>query len=340
MSNNTQLSGNVSTQAVENEINSAVGNNANVKKNSFDEKNYLNLKLNPGEVERKVKIRILPASATNPSFCTKIKTHSLKLSRKIAQSGFKAFPCLNDPMVSKDGSQECPLCKKAKEYFDEAKKAKDSGNDELSKTLFKTACSFLNKETYILRVIERGKENEGVKFWRFNANSQKKGYFDELVKLYKTRKEEKAEAGLDPDYNIFDLNKGRDFMLTLTRAVRADGKETVSVGITDSSIETPLSNDIDQANAWINDPKVWSDAYSIKDAEYLSIIAEGLIPVKDKTTGHYVGKREEDFTNSQDDVVKAKELDEVKKNNEVPQQTQPLSNAPQVLPEDDDDLPF
>lgn len=207
-----------------------------------------------------------------------------------------------------DSSVQCPICQKAKELFDEAKKARDNGNDELSKTLFKEACTYKNKDTYIVRVIERGKEDEGVKFWRFNANSKGEGYYDKLIALYQLRKQEHADAGICDNYNIFDLSNGRDINLTLTRTVNSRGDESVAIQVADASISTPLSKDIEQANKWINDSKVWSDAYSVKNAEYLSIIVDGKIPVFDKDKKTYVALSEKDMKEKQENAKIAMEV--------------------------------
>lgn len=118
--------------------------------------------------------------------------------------------------------------------------------------------------------------------------------------------------------------------------------------MTDASLATPLSKDIEQANAWIRDPKTWKDAYSVKGYEYLEIIADGKIPVRDKISGTYIGKTEEEFK-SKDEIVTVKEVEaEVKKEirsaqqeaeaetPNIPTQTQKL----EVNDTDDDELPF
>ena len=90
---------NVSGAAVEKSMEST--QRMGSKKNNFDAKNYLDTKLADGETERTVTIRILPVSSEDGNFRIAVKTHSLKVSKRVANSGFKSFLCLNDPQVPK-----------------------------------------------------------------------------------------------------------------------------------------------------------------------------------------------------------------------------------------------
>ena len=214
-----------------------------------------------------------------------------------------------------------------------------------SKKLFKKACSLKNKITYIVRVIERGKENEGVKFWRFNENTQGKGIYDSLIALYKQRKADMAEAGVE-NYNIFDLDEGRDIVLSLKRTVRTDGQEGVAIQINDKSINKPLTQDVELGNSWINDVKKWYNAYTVKSPEYLSIIADDKIPYFDKTTEKFVAKTEEDFIDAErkrDEAKKqadaaAEAASEILKE-QAPQSRQEMPKI-EVTEDNDIDLPF
>lgn len=332
-----KFNANVYGSAVEQTIENAHKNFT--RKSDFDVKNYLDTKLGD-ENERTITIRILPVSSEDGNFRIAVKTHNLKVNKRIAASGFKSFLCLNDPQVPDyNPDVRCPLCEKSQFYFNEAKKYRET-EPEKSKSLFMKACSLRSKTTYIVRVIERGKENEGVKFWRFNENTQGKGIYDSLIALYKQRKNDMAEAGIE-NYNIFDLDEGRDIVLNLKRTVRSDGQEGVAIQITDKSINKPLTNDVEQGNAWINDVKKWYNAYTVKSHDYLAIIAEDKIPYVDKATGIMTAKTEQDFRDYEE-AKKARETaaeaaSEVLK--EQPTQTQmPQINT--VEDNDDDDLPF
>ena len=336
------FNGNVSGSAIEESMDRP--QKTAQKKNDFDAKNYLDTKLADGQNERTITVRILPVSNEDGNFRIAVKTHNLKVNRRIAQSGFKSFLCLDDPQVPNyNPSVRCPICEKAQYYFDEAKKCRET-DKEKSKKLFMKACSLKNKITYIVRVIERGKENEGVKFWRFNENTQGKGIYDALIALYKQRKNDMAEEGIE-NYNIFDLDNGRDIVLTLTRTERSDGQEGVAIQVNDKSINKPLTNDIELGNTWINDVKKWYNAYTVKSPEYLAIIADDMIPYFDKTQEKLVPKTEQDFLDAEkrkneakkEANVAAEAASEILKERTVEQK-----QIPQVTPSDDNDmeLPF
>ena len=300
------------------------------KKTSFDPKNYLDLKLKEHEATKTVKVRFLPISASDGTVFFDIITHALKVDKEIAKSGFKSYVCLNDKKT--ESTEECPICKKSKELFDKASKARQEGNESLSKALFKQACSLKKKRTFITRVIDRDHEDEGVKFWRFNENSQGKGIYDILMALYETRKEEAKEDG-EEDYSIFDLYNGKDIIINVSKSLIPDGfggmKETIAYNITDSGNRRPLSKDIDKANAWLNDEKTWRDVYSLKSADYLELVVDGKIPVYSKELGKYVEKTEFDKEAKQNEEAAAEEV--LRENN-----TEFVNNSI----DNDDDLPF
>lgn len=310
------------------------------KKSDFDVKNYLDTKLGD-EDERNITIRILPVSSEDGNFRIAVKTHNLKVSKRIAASGFKSFLCLNDPQVPEyDPSVRCPLCEKSQFYFNEAKKYRET-EPEKSRALFMKACSLKSKTTYIVRVIERGKENEGVKFWRFNENTQGKGIYDSLIALYKQRKNDMAEEGIE-NYNIFDLDEGRDIVLNLKKTVRSDGQQGVAIQITDKSINKPLTNDVEQGNAWINDVKRWYNAYTVKSHDYLAIVADDKIPYLDKATGILTAKTEQDFRDFEESR-KAKEKAAEAASEVLKEKVNTPSQMPKIeITEnnDDDELPF
>ena len=333
-----KFNGNVSGSAVEESMDKP--QKTAQKKNDFDAKNYLDTKLADGQNERTITVRILPVSNEDGNFRIAVKTHNLKVNRRIAQSGFKSFLCLDDPQVPNyNPSIRCPICEKSKYYFEEAKKCRDT-DKEKSKKLFMKACSLKNKVTYIVRVIERGKEIEGVKFWRFNENTQGKGIYDSLIALYKQRKNDMAEEGIE-NYNIFDLDNGRDIVLNLTRTERSDGQEGVAIQITDKSINKPLTNDIELGNAWINDVKKWYNAYIVKSPEYLSIIADDMIPYFDRAQEKFVPKTEQDFLDAEKRKNEANAAVEAA-SEILKERTMEQQSIPQVTPSDDNDidLPF
>lgn len=298
--------------------------NQSVRKVEFNEKNYLNVRLKNGESVKKIKIRILPITPTNPTPFLVLKTHSLKVDSAISRSGYKSFICLDDPHLDQDSNKgKCPLCAKADELFAESKK---ETNEVVRKTLFKTACSYKTKETFVVRVIDRDHEDEGVKFWRFNAHSDGTGCYDKLMDIYENRKQESIESGDDEPYNVFDLNNGKDFIITL-KYNESTKKTTIEIG--DAGRGTPLSDDYEKAMSWINDEKTWNDIYAAKSHEYIQIVANGEIPVFNKEEGKWVA-RVDDNSEQEENIQIANSV---------------LSQSVNIQPtttieEEDDDLPF
>ena len=313
----------------------------NAKKISFDPKNYLDLKLKDHEATKTVKVRFLPISASDSTVFFDITTHALKVDKEIAKSGFKSYVCLNDEKVG--STEECPICKKSKELFDKSAKARQEGNEALSKSLFKEACSLKKKRTFIARVVDRDHEEEGVKFWRFNENSKGEGIYDKLMSLYNTRKQESLDEG-EGEYNIFDLYDGKDIIINVSKSQIPDGfggmKDTIAYNITDSGNRKPLSKDIEKANSWLNDEKTWKDVYSNKTADYLELVVNGKIPVYNKELGKYVEKTENEV---QQKKIEEEAANEILKANYTPSEKKidAIVNKDEPSGVDtEDDLPF
>lgn len=292
------------------------------RKVEFNEKNYLNVRLKPGESVKKIKIRILPITPTSSTPFLVLKTHSLKVDNAISKSGYKSFICLNDRHLPQDSTTpKCPLCAKAEELFAQSKK---ETNEVVRKTLFKTACSYKTKETFVVRVIDRDHEDEGVKFWRFNAHSDGTGCYDKLMDIFENRKQESIEAGDEKPYNVFDLNDGKDFIITL-KFNPSTNKTSIEIG--DAGRGTPLSEDYEKAMSWINDEKTWNDIYAAKTHDYIQIVADGEIPVFNKEEKKWVAKTKDD-EDDKNQKIAASVLNEMDVDNSSTKN------------DEDDDLPF
>lgn len=333
---------NCNPEAIESSVKTNVENQTTSK---FNVNNYLDVKLGKDETSRTVKIRLLPIDMTSGKFYTSAMTHSIKVPYQVSKSGFKTYVCLNDPSIpGYDPNVKCPLCTKAEELRKEASKhnekyvtkqidtlreharqAKAEGNQQLLNELTEQATklkadinpalyttlrasyrSMKAKRTYFVRCIDRSKEDEGVKWWRFNEHSEQDGVFDKLLNLYYTRKKEYADDKVCDKYNIFDVNNGRDINVILTKKEEdAKGENGTTkkvvktkVNLTDASRETPLTTNVELGNKWLTDEKKWHDCYAIKTADYLAIIADGLIPYFDKTNNKWIAKTEADFTSA------------------------------------------
>lgn len=293
---------------------------------TFSEKNYLQARLAPNENKKSVTVRLLPFSATETSPFHKVHMHQVRVNKEVAQSGWKKFPC---PIKNNHGGNACPFC----EVAEEARKLKNEAVTEAEKKQYlEIEYANMARDMWVVRCIERGHEEDGVKFWLFNSSKNKNGVYDKIINLFEQRFLSAQEKG--KYHNIFDLNEGNDITLTLTR--NALGK--TEINITDDYDKTPLSNDENQALAWINDEKVWSDIYVTKSYDYMSVIVEGGIPVYDKVKGTYVDKNKS--IEEHREMQEANTMHAVDLSTFNPQVTKVETFNPILVETEDDDLPF
>ena len=254
------------------------------KKTQFNEKNYLQARLSDKETTKTLVIRLLPFSPQEKTPFKKVFMHTVKVNKEVAPNGWKTFVCPTHN--KKDGEvmgDSCPFC----ETSAKARELKSNSLDESTKKRYGDI-EFLNrvKERWIVRCIERGHEEDGVKFWLFNSSKKKDGVYDKIMNLAKIRSEAAARKG--NKYSIFDVNNGLDLIVTLTKT--ADGK--TSVQIVDDGTPSPLTEDFDLGMSWIEDEKKWYDVYTVKSYDYMAIIASGGVPIYDKELNKYIDKEE------------------------------------------------
>lgn len=269
---------------------SIVVNNDNssnyTKHNAFNEKNYLNVRLDEqnGEKSKTLTIRLLPMDLETGNPFVKVHMHNVRVPKEVSKSGYKSYICLskNKDIDHEKYGTKCPFCELNQAAYQESVKE----TDPIKKKNFQDI-SIANKsrEAVIVRCIERGKEDDGVKFWKFNVRSDKTDPYNAILKLYALRKEEGERAG--QVLNILDIYNGRDLNVTITEGNAAPQ-------ILDASLSTPLSRDEEQMKAWIYDEKKWQDVFSTKPYEYLSLISQMKIPWYDREQGKWVDKEEID----------------------------------------------
>ena len=199
-----------------------------------------------------------------------------------------------------------------------------------------------------MRVIDRDNEKDGVKFWKFNKSYRGTGILDQLLALYNNRREELRLEG-EENFNLFDLNNGCDIILTISRQFDKEGKELPynSIKVDAATKQKPLSQDVDQMNAWISDSKKWYDIYSVKPADYISIILDGKIPRRDDN-GNLVGVEIGSAITKEEEAAEIAEKGEEileQDNSETVAQTDPTEvkkavDVTSVNDSDDDELPF
>lgn len=257
--------------------------------NGFNENDYLDTRLKPGEKIKTKVIRLLPIEAGSNKFRAEVDVHKLKVDKEISQTGFKTFHCLNDKNNKRHSENvKCPLCAKSEELYAESQKY--PRGSEQNKTFWKESKVYEPKKMDILRCIDRDDEAYGPKFCRFGNYGDGSGVFEMLQVLYKNRDEAAKRAG-KPGYNMFNVYDGKDIMITIQSKPGINGapdKTSYTIDIADD--KTPLSTSQEQMNKWINDPKKWTDVYSCKSYDYLEVVASGKVPVYSKLLGRYVDK--------------------------------------------------
>ena len=305
------------------------------KKTQFNEKNYLQARLANNETSKTLTIRLLPFSPEGGSPFKKVFMHTVKVNKEVAPNGWKTFVCpthnKKDGNVMGDG---CPFC----ETSAKARELKSKSLDEPTKKKYGDV-EFLNKvkEMWIVRCIERGHEDDGVKFWLFNSSKKKDGVYDKIMNLARIRSEAAARKG--NIYSIFDLNNGLDLIITLTRT--ADNK--TSVQIVDDGFPSPLTEDYDLGMKWIQDEKNWYDVYTVKSYDYMTIIAMGGVPVFNKELGKYVDKEEMNKIKEEAEQKRIEDelTEETRDYSEVVNSNEIIVDASNTADDDsEEDLPF
>lgn len=225
---------------------------------NFEEKDfskYFNPRLEEGEKNGESAIRLMPTKDGASPF-EEGYFHVMQVNGQ-----WRKLYCKKH----NDG-ERCPLCE-----VEDALKA--TGNEE-DKKIAKT---YKASKFYLTRVIDRSKEDDGIKIWRFRHNYKGEGELDKMIPLF-------TKKG-----NLSDAREGRDLILMLGRGDKNNTKVT-SIMAEDASI---LTNDKTKANVWVKDTLTWKDVYKASPTEYLEIIANGENPVWDKKLQKFVAKGEE-----------------------------------------------
>jgi hypothetical protein len=264
------------------------------KMSAFDAKNYLNTRLADGETEKTLTIRLLPMDLTTGNPFAIIHTHNVKVPQSLVKPGekpFKTYICLSktDGVDHDKFGNKCPFCelnREAYKYFTEE-------TDPVAKERWKKiSLDNIPKEACIVRCIERGYEEDGPKFWKFNTRKDKTDPKGQIMELYKTRLEESREEGMGEE-NILDIHTGKDLKVVISIAAdNKAGENRTSVKVLDCGKNKPLSLNEEEINAWVNDDKKWSDVFAVKPYDYLKIIIDGQVPFYDKNIQRWVTKVE------------------------------------------------
>jgi len=267
----------------------------------YDLKNYFNTFIKEGVKSATKEIRILPTADGSSAF---VELHAHKVQ---VDGEWKTFPCLKH-----EKNEACPFC--------EAREALLATGKDSDKELAK---KYNARLMYVVKVIDRAAEEEGVKFWRFNHDYRKEGILDKINGVLKAVKKD-----------VTNPTTGRDFSITINRS--ATGAPVVSaVASLDPS---PLSSDVEQVNTWLADTRTWEDVYSVRTYDYLEIIVRGGIPVWDKDNKKFIDKASINTSssdNSESELTLG--VENVKANVKTATNT---TEKPSVTSNSDDDLPF
>lgn len=227
-------------------------------------KKYFVALLGKNETKATRRIRILPAVGTEDVF-------QVGYFHKVNIKGYgraKLYdPGRNDGAPSPLNDVAKRLRSLSPEQLKEASFTKEEAN--------KAAREYDPSKFYIVRVIDRDNEADGVKFWRFAHSSKGDGVFDQLVAVIESRGE------------INDPDQGRDLTITLGLQTNGAMSWTGVVGIIPED-KSPLHENPEVAKAWIEDPITWRDVYSAKPIEYLQIVANGETPKWSSELGKFV----------------------------------------------------
>jgi len=224
---------------------------------TYDLKNYFNTFIKEGVKSGTKRVRILPTSDGSSPF-VEFYGHKQQVD-----GDWKTFPCLKH-----EKDEACPFC--------EAREALLATGTDQAKELAK---KYNARKMYVVKVIDRDNEDEGVKFWRFNHDYRKEGIFDKIFGVLQA-------VGKD----ITPVDTGRDLIITINR--NQNNVPVVSnIAHTDPS---PLSTNPELVELWTSDTRTWEDVYSTRNYDYLEIVVTGGIPVWSKDANKYIAKGSED----------------------------------------------
>ena len=269
--------------------------NSGSKMSSEDRmKKYFAALLKDNEKQGQKRVRILPTTDGSSPF-KEVWFHEINMDGK--------WQKFYDP--GKNDNERSPLTEVYEELMSTGKEA--------DKQL---ATQYRSRKFYIVKVIDRENEQDGVKFWRFKHNYKQEGILDKIIPIWKAKGD------------VTDPDKGRDLILELTKAKTPKGTFYTVIQTVMYDDPTPISEEETQMSEWVGDELTWEDVYSKKPVEYLEAIARGETPRWDSEKGGYVYSNSESSEFSMGGTPKQ----EVKSINEVAD--------PQIDDEIDEELPF
>ena len=228
--------------------------NATSKMSSEDRmKKYFAALLKDNEKQGQRKIRILPTTDGSSPF-KEVWFHEVQVDGK--------WQKFYDP--AKNDNERSPL----NEVYEELMSTGKESDKQL-------ATQYSSRKFYIVKVVDRDNEQDGVKFWRFKHNYKQEGILDKIIPIWKAKGD------------ITDPDNGRDLILELTKAKTPKGATYTVIQTVMYDDPAPISKDTDQMADWVGNEMTWEDVYSKKPVEYLEALARGETPRWDSEKGGY-----------------------------------------------------
>jgi len=266
--------------------NNATSGNANKVSQEDRMKKYFTTVLPKGSKGEERRIRILPTKDGSSPF-VEAYFHEVQVDGKWVK--------LYDP---KQEGKRSPL----NEVYEGLMMTGVDSDKELART-------YRSRKFYIVKVIDRDHENDGVKFWRFKHNHKGDGIIDKVFPIFRNKGD------------ITNAETGRDLILSLALTKSGNGKEYTTINSIIPEDSGVLHTDADVAKTWLEDELTWSDVYAKKGEDYLELVARGEAPRWDSDQKRYVS------SSTSDEVIAS-----------------PKTSTPVVDPQEEDDvdgdLPF
>jgi hypothetical protein len=242
--------------AVLNQYEKSQQGSSSTSKMSQDErmKKYFAAILSDKEKQGQKRLRILPTKDGSSPF-KEVWFHEVQVDGK--------WQKFYDP--GKNNNERSPLSEVYEELMSTGKESDK-----------KLATQYKARKFYIVKVVDRDNEQDGVKFWRFKHNYKNEGILDKIIPIFRAKGD------------VTDPAKGRDIILELTKAKTPTGSVYTVIQTVMYDDPTPLHEDNDTSKSWIEDELTWEDVYSKKPVEYLEAIARGETPKWDSEKGGYV----------------------------------------------------
>jgi hypothetical protein len=251
-------------------------------------KRYFSAILQKNEKSAQKRIRILPTKDGSSPF-VEVWYHEIQVNGQWVK--------LYDP--SKNENERSPLTEVYNELMSTGKKEDKDLASQYRSRLF-----------YIVKVIDRDNEQDGVKFWRFKHNYKQEGVLDKILPIWKAKG------------NVTDPQNGRDLIIELIKAKTPQGKEYTVVQTIMYDDPAPLHSDKGIMEGWLEDELTWNDVYSKKPVEYLEAVSVGETPIWNSELKKYVYGEEAEIQLGGNQKTETKVVD------------------PQANDEPSEDLPF